>query len=218
MPGLVNAPVRAVIALIATAAVMIGLSPAATAHTELRSSDPEAGATVDTLDSVSLVFSSAILDIGSELILVDSAGDTHALTPEYPDPTVVSAAVDTQLPAGDTVLQWRIVAEDGHPIEGEVAFTLASTGAEANESSGGASAVPSATPAPSDAPLPSATPSPVDGQLIAPNPDASVSPSPSPTADADDDGGVANPWVWMIVAVAVVGTAAAALIAQSRRR
>lgn len=200
--------VRVSLVLAAVVALTVASAIPGVAHTELRSSDPAADATVETLDAVTLEFSSPILDIGSELALVDADGTTHNLEPEYPSDGAVSAQVAVDLPAGATTLQWRIVAEDGHPIEGEIPFTYAPAQDAPAESS----------PTPSASLSPSAEPSAValgDEALIATGPSATPSPSESPADDAD---GAANPWVWVAVSVAVMGTAAAALVAQSRRK
>ncbi|WP_061962424.1 copper resistance CopC family protein [Demequina flava] len=213
MPAVISAPARALVALVAAAALTVGLGTVVSAHTELRSSDPAADSTVDVLETVTLDFSSDILDIGSELALVDAEGDTHELEPTYPSSTAVSADVNVDLPAGDTVLQFRIVAEDGHPIEGEIPFTFAPADGESGEAD---AVVTSESISPEVSASPEASASPMaDEGLIATAPTASPSPGEAP---ADDSEGASHPWIWIVVSVAVMGTAAAALIAQSRRK
>ncbi|MFV0286654.1 MAG: copper resistance protein CopC [Demequina sp.] len=198
--------VRAAIAVALAALVAVAVAPAASAHTELTESTPSDGQTVALLDEVSLTFSSPLLDIGSELSIVDAEGAVHALEPTFPDTTTISAPVDANLPAGDAQLVWRIVAEDGHPIEGVIDFTYAPEGADAT-----ATATPEASPSASETDATSASPS------------ASVSPTdeqpaPSPTSEptTDDEGGVPA-WIWWVVGAAVIGTGVTALVAVSRR-
>ncbi|WP_062072282.1 copper resistance CopC family protein [Demequina sediminicola] len=203
------ASLRAVGALVLAALATALVAPSASAHTELRSSTPAADSTVEVLDEVVLEFSSDILDIGTELSLVDAEGTSHALEATYPSTNSVSAPVPGNLTAGAVTLQWRIVAEDGHPIEGTIPFTYspadaAMTEAEASPTAGGASASPE--------PTASAV---TTGGLIA---EASPSPSPSASPAASDEEGGIQAWVWIVVAIAVIGTAGAALIAQSRRK
>src|SRR5690606_14734024 len=94
-------------------------------HTDLRASTPEEGATVDNVSELRLEFTGDLLEIGTELTLVDATGAEHALEASFPSTNAVTARVDGPLPDGATALQWRVVAEDGHPIEGVLSFTYA---------------------------------------------------------------------------------------------
>ena len=199
-----------VVALAALVALVIALVPAtaANAHTDLRSSTPAEGDSVATLDEVSLQFTSTLLDIGAELSLVDAEGTTTALDPTFPAEDTVAAAVDTGLAPGEAQLVWRVVAQDGHPIEGVIDFTVAPDGASTSPS-------PSAEPStpPTAAPVPSPTDSPTASASEAPS--ASPSPSPSVATDAES----ANPaWLWWVVGAVVIGGAATALAMVTRRR
>lgn len=190
----------------AVAAIALVGAPAV-AHTELRGSDPEEGATVDTLDQVRLEFSSALLDIGAELVLIDGDGVEHELTPEFPEGEhAVIAAVDSAIvAAGATVLDWRIVAEDGHPIEGEINFTF--------------------DPVVEDEPAPEQTPEAVetDEESVEPAPEEEPEPvvettpiTTEPETEEVESGGNAV-WAWVLIGLAVVGLAVTA-IAMSRKR
>ncbi|WP_159449622.1 copper resistance CopC family protein [Demequina sp. NBRC 110057] len=210
-PVLARSRALVVLALAAIAAVMI--APAASAHTDLKESNPAEGASVTLLDEVSLTFTSDLLEIGNELSIVDAEGAAHALEPTFPEPTSIAATVDVDLPEGDTQLVWRVVAEDGHPIEGVIDFTYAPEGDGADAT---ASAAP--TPSPSDSPSKearAATPS-ASASAVPLTTDASASPSPTAAAEADDEGGVPA-WIWWVVGAAVIGTGVTALVAVNRR-
>ncbi len=139
------------------AAVMLATSAAA--HTALVASTPSEGQTVTELDRVRLEFSGQLLDIGASLTV---RGDSESadLVAEFAANNVVEADVPP-LASGDYILEWRVVAEDGHPIEGAIAFIM-------------------------DAPLP-VDPIPT---ADATSPESEISPSPSfvPPADLELNG------------------------------
>ncbi|WP_084103225.1 copper resistance protein CopC [Demequina sp. NBRC 110056] len=202
MPAALTRSIRVGLVLLALSVSVVLPAPQASAHTELRASTPEQGSTVDELTEVRLEFSGALLDIGAELAIEDADGASHALVPEFPEDTVVTAPVDAAVAAGETTLVWRIVAEDGHPIEGTVTFTYAPEPV--------APAEPTTEPSDTAVPEPSAS--------------AVVTPSASPSAVLLDAPATAEPepatpgWVWPVIGVAALGAAAAAVIAAVRRR
>jgi methionine-rich copper-binding protein CopC len=126
------------------------IATAAVAHTALTASTPSDGQTVAELDRVSLEFSGELLDIGASLTLVSEGAEPVELDVEHAAENRIEAAVPA-LDSGPHVLEWRVVAEDGHPIEGQIAFQIDAP----------APAEPSPTPAvPSGQPTP--TPSPAE--------------------------------------------------------
>ena len=110
---------------VAAASVLLVASPAV-AHDDLAATDPVAGATLDALPGqLTLTFTADIApDAGaSEVQVTDASGAT--LTDGAP---VAEGAVLTQPLAGKasgavTVL-WKVVSSDGHPISGELSFTV----------------------------------------------------------------------------------------------
>ncbi|MEV7006602.1 copper resistance CopC family protein [Streptosporangium sp. NPDC051022] len=175
----------AVTALCCTAFLLLG-APAALAHDRLKSSSPAKNATVATVERIKLEFTSGVhfptvvlrrasgasVDIGK----AKTSGDT--VTSEVPEP----------LSPGRYVIAWRVVSSDGHPIDGEIPFTV--TG----------SATPSATPVAESTPSPS-----FEGAAPAAPPVAAQPPSPAPVSAADDrDAPSAVPvWIWGALAVLV---------------
>ncbi|MEH0825316.1 copper resistance CopC family protein [Micromonospora sp. CPCC 205714] len=109
--------------------------------------------------------------------------------------------------AGLYIVGYQLSSSDGHPIKGEVRFTL-TTGTPAES----ASASPPSAPAGSALP-PSSSPS-VSTGSASPSPGAATTAGPAvPAADAGDDG--APVWPWLLVAGLVVAGLAAAVL---RRR
>lgn len=199
---------RAAAAMAVATLALLTTATLASAHTTLRSTNPEEGATVETLTEVQLEFEGDLLEIGTELSIVDAAGDVHALEAEFPSTNVVTAPVEPALANGEAELIWRVVAEDGHPIEGTVNFTYAGTAtAEATEPAATTDPAPTATEA---VPAPSASPTATDAP-------ATVEPT-STEAAADEPAGVPG-WVWAVIAVAaVVGAGVAIAVAKLRGR
>lgn len=196
MTRAIHASLVAAVGLLAglVAAVLV-VAPAA-AHTELIESTPADGATVTALPLVSLEFSGTVLDVGTEIFVTDSTGVTIPLEVTQPGPTVVEATVPG-LANGAVAIEWRVVAEDGHPVEGVLAVVLDA---------------PAPSPAPSPDPSPtSATPT-ADPTPASATPDAVASPISAPV----EEGGL-PPWMWALIGLAIVGSGVAVFIAAAQR-
>jgi copper transport protein len=100
----------------------------AAAHSILKSSDPKAGSTVNEApDHVELVFNEpvelafgAIQVSGPDGQRYDSGEAEHREGRE----DVVRVALSDQLPNGEYLVRWRIIAADGHPRAGKFRFNL----------------------------------------------------------------------------------------------
>ncbi len=100
----------------------LALAAPAQAHASLVSSSPEDGASVATLpDEVSLTFSQEVR-APAYVVVTGPGGDLASGDPVIDGDTVTQAV--TAGPAGDYSLTFRVVSSDGHPITGEVAFTV----------------------------------------------------------------------------------------------
>ncbi|MEW2326209.1 copper resistance CopC family protein [Micromonospora chersina] len=188
-----------VLGLAAGVPVLLPAAPAA-AHNSLTGSDPRNGARVATAPKrIELRF------------LASPAPATTKITVTGPDnvpaaggaPTFAANRVSvpfTPGAAGLYIVAYRIGSADGHPVSGEVRFTL---------TTGTAAAPPSTTAAPTTAAPTSAAPS---TPTASP---ATSAASPTPAADeADDDEGTG--WLWAVgAAVALVALGAGLLL---RRR
>ncbi|MET7805167.1 copper resistance CopC family protein [Micromonospora chersina] len=183
-----------VLGLAAGVPVLLPAAPAA-AHNSLTGSDPKNGARVATAPKrIELRF------------LASPAPATTKITVTGPDnvpaaggaPTFAGNRVSvpfTPGAAGLYIVAYRIGSADGHPVSGEVRFTL---------TTGTAAAPPSTSAAPSSAVPSTAAASP-----------ATSAASPAPAADeVDSDGGTG--WLWAVaVAVALVALGGGLLL---RRR
>ena len=131
-------------AFVITALVLIsavGMATPALAHTELISANPADGAQLDTAPSmVTLTFNEPIQgdgDLNQVAITGPDGGQWTEGQVEVRD-TVVTTRVRPLGPAGDYTIGYRVVSADGHPVSGEISFTLTIPGT-------GTSAPPAAT-------------------------------------------------------------------------
>lgn len=191
---------RAFAALAATVLAALGLAFAspAWAHTAFASSDPAEGAEVSAPRTVTVEFTGALLEIGSRLAIVQ--GDTRVDLEPVVSGTAVTADVPDALAPGQWTLAYRVVAEDGHPLDGEISFTVVGQ-VEPTETSVAAS--PDVTESPTAAPSSTVDPSPA--------------PTSAPLAEADGLGTGARIGILVVAALAVAGMVAAVLVNQRRR-
>jgi methionine-rich copper-binding protein CopC len=117
--------------LIAGAAVLVTAAPAA-AHNALISSDPKDKTSLDAgPPSVTLTFDQDVQGgQGINTISVVDASGGHYEVPG--DPTIKDNAVSTNVnalgKAGQYKIGYRILSADGHPVSGELTFTLTKDG------------------------------------------------------------------------------------------
>jgi methionine-rich copper-binding protein CopC len=131
--------VSALIGLVAGAGV-------AAAHNVLISSNPADGSTVDKAPSAMVfTFDQPIQNIDPVLVVTGPNGNVFTDGPPTIDGNVISAPLGAAGPAGLYHAAYRIVSADGHPVTGEITFTLAGTAAgTATGSPPAAGAVPGA--------------------------------------------------------------------------
>jgi methionine-rich copper-binding protein CopC len=113
------------LAALVVAAALAALPAVAMAHAELVSSDPEAGANLDTAPTeVTLTFDDELDPDGSGFTVTDHHGDevgTGELDLDVADRNVVRGAVSISEPGVYTV-EWTILGLDGHEISGSFSF------------------------------------------------------------------------------------------------
>lgn len=99
--------------------LLVLLADPAAAHTELRASEPPAGATVEHLERLELRFTEAIEVSASHVWINDSAGFLELPTPTSIDGDGRSLTVPVP-PLGDGTYEvtWHVVATDGTPVQG----------------------------------------------------------------------------------------------------
>lgn len=106
-------------------AALLALGAPAQAHDTLLESDPADGATLETSpEAITLTFSADILEVSPLVRITDESGEQLAeITPSVDGP-VATATLEEPLPAGTSTVQWRVVSNDGHPIEGTFGVTV----------------------------------------------------------------------------------------------
>lgn len=121
------------VVLLAALVTVAGATPAL-AHNVLVSSDPANGATLDAAPhQVTFTFDQAIENFDPALKVFGPNGNDFTTAA----PTIAGNAISAPMaagPAGDYRAVYRIVSADGHPVTGEITFTL--TGAAAGTASG----------------------------------------------------------------------------------
>ena len=177
----------------ACVALLLGAAPAF-AHTRLDSSNPADGASVDSAPrSVSLTFNEDIQAQFATLKVIGPDGTEYQTGAVSAAGGQVSTAVSPLGPAGAYQIGYRVVSDDGHPVQGKLSFTLTQPGP--------AAAAPTAEAAPVAAPVaePTAAPAPV-----------------APQAATQQSEG-APVWPWLVGAVLLVGLGAAVALRLGRR-
>jgi methionine-rich copper-binding protein CopC len=197
----VRARVLAVFAL--AAAGVVGSASAASAHASLESTSPRAGAVVQgPLTAARLTFDEAV---GTPAFLAVTGPQGRVDTgPARVDGAVVSVRLRDSLPAGRYTVAFRVVSDDGHPVESSYSFQLKA-----------ASAAPSpAASAPANATAPSrsasAAPAPAEPAPAA----AAAAVAPAATSGQEHSGH----WFMGVAGVAMVLAGAGALVWERRHR
>lgn len=109
--------------------------------------------------------------------------------------------------AGLYTVGYEITSSDGHPIRGEVRFTL-TTGTPADPT-------PSADPSGSPAPVPSSTGTPTPADPTSTAPGDTTTPAVDRAADAEDDDGTPV-WPWVLGVVALLAALVGGLLLRRR--
>jgi methionine-rich copper-binding protein CopC len=136
--------IRALLVLCLSGAFLGLATPAALAHDSLKSSSPAKDSTVSRLDQIELEFSAHVSF--PVVILHDAGGRRYESGTARTDGPKVFENVTSPLPSGSYVIAWRIVSSDGHPVEGEIPFTLrAAAGSTGTTGSSGTATAPAAS-------------------------------------------------------------------------
>jgi copper resistance protein C len=161
-------------------ALLLGAAPAS-AHTRLQGSDPVDGTRVDSgPQTVSLTFNEDVQAAFATLTVVGPDGAEYQTGAVSGSSGRVSTAVSPLGPAGAYRIGYRVVSDDGHPVQGTVSFTLT-------------------RPGPARATTPMAAPAP-----------ASTAPAVVPEAVTQESGGAPVwPWLVGAVVLVAAGAVAA---------
>lgn len=113
--------------LLALGAVLSQAGPAA-AHAELTSATPTDGARLATSPAaVRLTFDEAVEVVQGGVRVLDESGSsmpTGAARHPTGHPEQVESPLTQPLSPGTFVVEWRVLSDDGHPVEGSLAFTV----------------------------------------------------------------------------------------------
>lgn len=113
--------------VLATLALALFTAAPALAHTDLESSSPKNGQTLSAAPArIALTFGEDLLTGGDRLAAKDDAGTPVELGPSTVEGPVLSAAWPAEADAGTYTVSYRAVADDGHPLEGRIRFTVQS--------------------------------------------------------------------------------------------
>ena len=101
----------------------------ANAHAQLTSSNPKKNEVTKKLPSlVWLEFDGDLLSFGDKQIHKLTVTNSKKVRVDIGGPIVGGARISTKLkaglPAGKFLISYRIVSEDGHPVEGSFSFTF----------------------------------------------------------------------------------------------
>ncbi|WP_306370631.1 copper resistance CopC family protein [Nocardiopsis sp. CC223A] len=192
---------RALIPAAVLAAALVAAPAPALAHDVLTGSDPEDGATLDTVpEEVVLSFNNAPMEGGSGSAVVVTGPDGETT---YEDGDLAFDGLDVSvglLPldeAGEYTIGFRVVSSDGHPIQDSLTFSVTEE------------AVAAAAPAEE-----SAEPTEAAGEPTAEESPVEVEASEAAT---EDEGGLPVGLI-AIVAVGVIAIAAVAVVALRLRK
>jgi copper transport protein len=126
-----RASARWVVGLLAALVLTTWCAPSASAHTKLESSAPADGSTSDVpVDEVVLRFTLPVTALGDGMVVEGPAGTVTADVAAAEGGLVLVATPAEPLPAGAYSVTWTAAAQDGHPLEGSLDFTVAGTDQE----------------------------------------------------------------------------------------
>jgi copper transport protein len=123
--------------------------PAAPPHAHLLSSEPAAGATVRSIERVTLTFSEPLEASFNRIELVGPDGSRVPLAATR-DPRNARRLLADAPTLGDGAyrLEWRVISADGHTLSGEIAFAVEAAGGEPGGRAASFPATPGAASAP----------------------------------------------------------------------
>ncbi|MCS7477296.1 copper resistance protein CopC [Umezawaea endophytica] len=171
-------------ALLLTGLALAATATPALAHAELLSSDPAAGASLPAAPTqVVLTFSEPVGLAATPITVTGPDGATWKVGQAVAAGAVITAPVEATGPAGEYVVDYRVVSDDGDEVGDKIRFTLAA---------------PATPPTTSAAPTTTTT-------TAAPTSSSAAAPAAQP---ASEDGGGVPVSVWIIAAVVVAGAGA----------
>ena len=179
---------RVVLAVVlGVAGSLVAISPVG-AHADLLSSDPADGSALTAPPpAVTLTFSEALMAPTVAVALSDASRNLFDLETPVVDGNTVTVNWPAAATAGAFTVAYRVVSQDGHPIEGAIRLTIEGEAA---------APAPAATSAASTAPTPT------------------TAPTSTPPAPADDE---SSTGLWLAVGTVLVAIAAVLIVTKRKR-
>ncbi|WP_433465127.1 copper resistance CopC family protein [Spirillospora sp. CA-128828] len=176
---MIRAALRAAAGAAAVGTALALTAVPASAHTTLTSANPAKGSTVAAPPQIVLTYGDPVRL--PRVVVTDGSQKQYQAGTARAVDNKVTQAVGSALPNGEYTVGWRVVASDGHPVEGTYKFMV-------KGSQGGAQSAPPAPPASSAPSAPSAT----------------------KAASAQDSGGSSG-WLWIGLIALVLALAGGAI-------
>ena len=173
---------------------VVTMASPALAHDALIASNPADGAALSEAPAqLVLTYNAEIASIGAEVAITAPDGASALGGDLTIAGTEVTVPLAPDLANGAYAIAWRVTSSDGHPISGELAFTLDAPVAETTEPATTEAATTEAATSDSPTPAPSTT---------------------TPAMETNDF--TPQPWLAVVLGLAVLGTGAA-LFLRARR-
>lgn len=197
-------PLRRLGLVLAIPLLLAGLAAApAQAHAELESTNPADGSSISAPpENVVLTFGEELVPETVNVAISDAGGPLDGITPRT-DGAVVTVPWPAEVGDGDYTVAFRVVSQDGHPVEGIFAFTVAAGAASAPATPAVASG------APDQGASAIAVAPPVGSPIAAPTQEAPYEPT------GPEDGSI--DWTLVVVVMAFGVAAFAALLVAGRK-
>jgi copper transport protein len=104
-------------------AMIVGGASAVLAHAVLLQSQPADGAVVaESPRGLTLSFNEAVTPFS--VLIIDPSGETRKPTAIISRNGEVTISLDASLPVGTSLLSYRVISSDGHPVAGSIAFSV----------------------------------------------------------------------------------------------
>lgn len=132
----------ALLVLVFVPAMLLGFSQPAHAHAHLAGTDPAEGAVLRTApDRVLFTFDEAVRGVPGGVQVFDARGELVEARPTVKG-AELEIVLSEHLGNGTTVITWRVVSEDGHPISGALTFSVGAPTPVVTPSSNDSSSIP----------------------------------------------------------------------------
>ncbi|EJN15349.1 putative copper export protein [Bradyrhizobium sp. YR681] len=111
------------LAALATLLLVVGFATGASAHAALVAVEPASGSRLASAPkAVELRFNEAVTP--GAILLIDGAGRTRDDARVNASGETVSVVMPPDLPQGTSVVSYRVISQDGHPVSGSVIFSI----------------------------------------------------------------------------------------------